>query len=170
MAWLQRGVVVLGIAVLAAAATGCEDTTPSADQRAAVESAVRGYLDALAAAYASLDTAPLEPWASPDEIQEVRRLVRGLSLTGDRIQATLRGVEFEEVELFRGVNATARLVEVWDVVRYQASSGVEKGRIADSIQYSLVQLRLVDGSWRVIGRSVVARETPVAEPAGGASG
>jgi len=50
---------------------------------------------------------------------------------------------------------------VWDVVRYNATSGVEKGRTPDSIQYSLLQLRKVDGKWLVIGRSVLQRETPI---------
>jgi hypothetical protein len=53
---------------------------------------------------------------------------------------------------------------VWDVVRYDALTGVEKGRIDGSVQEAVLQLRLVDGRWRVIGRKNIGDD---AIPAGG---
>ena len=92
----------------------------------------------------------------------MRKLLTDLARTGDRIQSTLRGYHIENMEMFREINAAARVVEVWDVVRYDAFTGVEKGRTPDSIQHSLLQLRLIDGRWMVVGRSIMQRETPVA--------
>jgi hypothetical protein len=150
-------VVVLSIVL----ATACEDTTPNETERAAVDGAVSSYLTALAESYSTLDTSPLEGVASPNEIAAVRKLLRSLVSTGDRVQSTLLHYETEHMEIFREINATVRLVEVWDVVRYDATSGVQKGHTPDSIQYTLLQLRMVDGSWLVVGRSVLSRETPV---------
>jgi hypothetical protein len=147
-------------------AVGCEDTEPTPEQRQAVETAVDGYLHALAETYSTLDTEYLEDWATPNEIAAVVALLRKLSRTGDRIDSTLRGYEVMHLEIFREVNATVRLVEVWDVVRYDADTGIEKGRTDDSIQNTILQLRLIDGDWKVTGRSVLARETPIPEEEG----
>ncbi len=165
----RKGCRLLVIAAVALAAAGCEDTEPSAEERLAVERTVSGYLTALAEAYTTLDTSPLKQWASPNEIAAVRKLLYTLTQTGDRVQSTLRVYEVEHMEIFREINATVRLVEVWDVLRFDATTGVEKGRTSDSIQYSLLQLRLVDDRWIVVGRSVLKRETPAADPEGGSS-
>jgi len=141
----------------------CEDTSPTPEERQEILATVKGYLDGLAAAYSELDPTRLEGWASPNEIAAVRKLIRGLVSTGDRVDSTMRTFEVEHLEVFRQINATVRLVEVWDVVRYDATTGVEKGRTPDSIQNSLLQLRKVDGKWIVVGRSVLNRETPVAD-------
>jgi hypothetical protein len=150
-------VVVLSIV----SATACEDTTPNEAERAAVDSAVSSYLNALAESYSTLDTGPLQGVASPNEIAAVRMLLRSLVATGDRVQSSLLVYDTEHMEIFREINATVRLVEVWDVVRYDATSGVQKGHTPDSIQYTLLQLRKVEGTWIVVGRSVLSRETPV---------
>jgi len=49
------------------------------------------------------------------------------------------------------------------VTRYGAFDGREKGRNPSSLQNTLLQLRLVDGTWIVVGRSILSRETPVPE-------
>ncbi len=139
---------------------GCENTTPSPEERAAVETAVSEYLNALASAYSTFDLDPLEGLASPNEIAAVRKLIRQLGTTGDRLDSHLLLFEIDDMEIFREINATVRLVEVWDVLRYDATTGVEKGHTPNSIQYSLLQLRLVSGRWIVVGRSVLRRETP----------
>jgi hypothetical protein len=148
---------------------GCENTTPSAEERAAVETAVGEYLNALASAYSTFDLSPLDGLASPNEIAAVRKLIRRLGTTGDRLDSHLLLFEVDDMEIFREINATVRLVEVWDVLRYDATTGVEKGHTPNSIQYSLLQLRLVDNKWIVVGRSVLRRETP-APPSSGDQG
>jgi len=164
---MSRSLLAYGVVIVALAlgvVNGCENTTPSLEEDAAVREAVAGYLGALAEAYSSLDTKPLVGYASPNEIAAVRKNLTSLTRsTGDRVDATLRIFEVEHLEVFREINATVRLIEVWDVVRYDATSGIRKGRTADSIQYTLLQLRLVDDRWIVVGRSVLQRETPVAE-------
>ncbi len=145
---------------------GCENTTPSPEERAAVETAVSEYLNALASAYSTFDLDPLEGLASPNEIAAVRKLIRQLGTTGDRLDSHLLLFEVDDMEIFREINATVRLVEVWDVLRYDATTGVEKGHTPNSIQYSLLQLRLVDGRWIVVGRSVLRRETPAPDASG----
>ncbi len=154
-------VLVLALAMLVAA--GCENTDPTPAQREAVETAVRGYLFALAEAYSTLNTGVLEGHASPNEILAVRKLLRQLAQTADRIDAELIGFEVESMSVFRHVNATVRLIEVWDVTRYGAFDGREKGRNPSSLQSTLLQLRLVDGTWIVVGRSILSRDTPIPE-------
>ncbi len=71
----------------------CENTEPSATVRLEVETAVSGYLDALADAYSTLDVEVLEGHASPNEIAHVKKLLTELlQMTGDRIDAEL--IEF----------------------------------------------------------------------------
>ncbi len=156
---LSAGLLV----VVVVAAAGCEAESLDPAERAAVEKTIDGYLHALAESYSNLDVSSLEGWAAPNEIAAVHQLLSSLAQTGDRVESTLRGYHVEHVGVFRQLNATARLVEVWDVVRYNAYTGVEKGRTPDSIQNTLIQLRRVDGRWLVVGRSIVARETPVPE-------
>ena len=70
--------------------------------------------------------------------------------------------------MFREVNASVKLIEVWDIVRYDIRTGAVKGRTPDSIQYTLLQLRRVRGKWLVVGRSILNRETPTVLPEEGA--
>lgn len=150
--------VAIGV-VLAVLAAGCGSSEPSPEQRAAVETAVRGYLEALAETYSTLDLSHLEGHASPVEVRNVRNLVQDLANTGDRVQATLVGIDFTGIDIFRDVNASAALVEVWDVVRFDALTGREKGRTEGSVQTTLIQLRKIEGEWLVIGRHIVERDT-----------
>lgn len=151
------------IAALLLAASGCERTEPDPADRAALEQLIHDYLDGLAQAYSSMSVQPLEGLASPNEIAAVRQLLRQLAGTGDRLEASLRNIEIEHLEVFRSVNATARLTEVWDVTRYDAFNGRAKGRSEGSLQSTILQFRKVDGRWIVVGRSILQRpeETPV---------
>jgi hypothetical protein len=154
-------VVTLSLAMLFVAA--CENTDPTPEERQAVETAVRGYLFALAEAYSTLDINVLEGHASPNEIAHVQKLLTDLlQKTGDRIDAEMVGFEIQSMSVFRGINATVRLLEVWDITRVGAVDGIEKGR-TNSIQSTLVQMRLVEGKWICVGRSIMSQETPVPE-------
>jgi hypothetical protein len=129
-----------------------------------VETAVRGYLFALAEAYSTLDINALEGHASPNEIAYVQKLLTDLlQKTGDRIDAEMVGFEIQSMSVFRSINATVRLLEVWDITRYGAADGIEKGRTENSIQSTLLQMRLVEGKWICIGRSIMSQETPIPE-------
>jgi hypothetical protein len=155
-------IVLLTLAFLATAA--CENTEPSPAQRQAIEQAVRDYLFALAEAYSTLDINVLEDHASPNEIAAVQKLLTDLlQKTGDRIDADMVGVEIQSMSVFRSINATVRLVEIWDITRYGAADGIEKGRTENSIQNTLLQMRLVDGEWICVGRSIMSQETPIPE-------
>jgi hypothetical protein len=160
---MVKPTILLVLALAMLVAVGCENTDPTPAQREAVETAVRGYLFALAEAYSTLNTGVLEGHASPNEILAVRKLLRQLAQTADRIDAELIGFEVESMSVFRHINATVRLIEVWDVTRYGAFDGREKGRNPSSLQSTLLQLRLVDGTWIVVGRSILSRETPIPE-------
>lgn len=150
---------ILAVVVLAATLTGCAAAGPSPEERAAVETAVRGYLDGLARSYSTLDLSHLEGHASPVEVRNVRNLLQQLANSGDRVEATLVGIEVTGLDIFRGVNASVGLVEVWDLVRFDALNGREKGRTDGSVQSTLIQLRNIEGDWQVIGRHIVDRET-----------
>lgn len=147
---------IVGIAL---AGAGCGAGGPSPEQQAAIEAATRGYLQALAKSYSTLDLSYLEGHASPVEIRNVRNLLQQLANSGDRLEATLVGVEITGLDVFRDVNASVALVEVWDLVRFDALTGREKGRTEGSVQTTLIQLRFIDGEWLVIGRHIVDRET-----------
>jgi hypothetical protein len=155
------------VVALVAVAAGCGPAEPSPEQRANVETAVRGYLEALARSYSTLNLSHLEDFASPVEIRNVRNLLQQLANTGDRIEATMVGFEVTGIDVFRDVNASVALVEVWDVVRFDALTGREKGRRPNSVQTTLIQLRKIDGRWMVIGRHIVERdETTVVDDPG----
>ena len=142
---------------------GCEAERLDPAERAEVDRTIDGYLNALARSYTNLDVSPLDQWASPNEVAAVHKLLTDLARTGDRVESTLRGYHIENIGVFRQLNATARVVEVWDVVRYNAFTGEEKGRTPDSIQNTLIQLRKIDGTWKVVGRAILERETPIPE-------
>lgn len=153
----------LALAMLVAAA--CENTEPSPEEATLIEEAVGGYLMALAEAYSTLDINVLEGHASPNEIAAVQKLLKELlQSTGDRVDAELIGFDIETMTVFRGINATVRLIEVWNITRYGASDGIEKGRFESTIQRTLLQLRLIEGQWIIIGRSNLEQQTPVPEP------
>ena len=155
----QRLVAVVAVVVLALAGVSCGTAEPTPEDRAAVEGVVRGYLHALARSYSTLDLSHLEGHASPVEVRNVRNLLQQLANTGDRLEATLVGLEITGLDIFRGVNSSVALVEVWDLIRFDALTGHEKGRTDGSVQTTLIQLRRIDGEWLVIGRHIVDRET-----------
>ena len=150
---------VLAVVFLALAGVSCGMAEPTPEERAAVEGAVRGYLHALARSYSTLDLSHLEGYASPIEIRNVRNLLQQLANSGDRVEATLVGLEITGLDIFRGVNSSVALVEVWDLIRFDALTGHEKGRTDGSVQTTLIQLRRIEGNWQVIGRHIVDRET-----------
>lgn len=156
---LRGSIVVLAVLIVSAALTGCGTDEPTPEERVAVETAVRGYLDGLAQAYETLDMRHLDEYASPVEIRNVRNLLQQLANSGDRVEATLVLFEVTGVDIFRDVNASVGLVEVWDLVRFDALTGHEKGRTDGSVQTTLIQLRRIEGDWKVIGRHIVDRET-----------
>ena len=157
-----RSIMVFAVSLAMLAVAACENTDPSPEERQAVETAVRGYLFALAEAYSTLDISVLEGHASPNEIAAVQKLLTEvLQKTGDRIDAEMVGFDIQSMSVFRSINATVRLVEVWDIIRYGAADGVEKGRTVNSIQNTLLQMRLVDGKWICVGRAIMSQETPI---------
>jgi len=156
---LWRPTAALAVIILTVTLSGCGSAEPTPEERATVETAVRGYLDGLARSYSTLDLSHLEGHASPVEIRNVRNLLQQLANSGDRVEATLVGVEVTGLDIFRGVNSSVALVEVWDLVRFDALTGREKGRTDGSVQTTLIQLRRIEGDWQVIGRHIIDRET-----------
>lgn len=107
-----RMTAVLAVIALALAGFGCGAGEPSPEAKAAVETKVRGYLDALARSYSTLDLSYLEGYASPAEVRNVRNLLQQLANSGDRVEATLVGLEFTGLDIFRNANTSVGLVEV----------------------------------------------------------
>ena len=159
----SRSMTVLMLLLAMFLASACENTDPKPEERQAIDFAVRGYLIALAEAYSTLDINVLEGHASPNEIAHVQKLLTELlQKTGDRIDADMIDFDIQSMSVFRGINATVRLWEVWDITRYGAADGIEKGHTT-SIQHTLLQMRLIDGKWICIGRSIMSQETPIPE-------
>ena len=156
-----QNMTVLAVLLVMLFAVACENTEPSPEVRLEIDAAVRGYLDALAEAYSTLDVSVLEGHASPNEIAHVKKLLTELlQKTGDRIDADLVGYDIQSMSVFRSINATVRLWEVWDITRVGAADGIEKGHTT-SIQHTIVQMRKVEGTWICVGRSIMSQETPV---------
>lgn len=149
--------VTTGVLVIAA---GCENTTPSPEERAELEAVAERYLHTVAEAYSAGDASLLEGRATTSEIQDTARLLGELQMTGDRVEATLLSVDVESIEVFRRVNATLSLLEVWDVRRIDASTGEEEDRNPRAIQESVLQLRKIDGEWMVVARRVKETNEP----------
>jgi hypothetical protein len=161
----RSAALVFTVLILVLTAGACENTTPSADERQAIDTAVRKYLNALAESYSNLDVSPLEGLASPNEIETVEKLLKTLALSGnDRVHSELIGFDVEAMSVFRRINATVRLIEVWDVTRYDLTTGREKGHNPSSLQNTVLQLRKVKGSWIVIGRTVLDRDQHAGQP------
>jgi len=154
-----RRLAAVAAAIFIVVGFGCGTDGPTQEEQTAVEEAVRGYLDALARSYSTLDLSHLEGHASPVEIRNVRNLLQQLANSGDRVEATLVGFEITGLDIFRDVNASVAMVEVWDLIRFDARNGTEKGRTDGSVQSTLIQLRRIDGDWQVIGRHILDRET-----------
>ncbi len=161
---MLKGAIVFALSTAMLLALACEDSGPTPQQRETIETAVRGYLGALAEAYSTLDPNVLDGFASPNEKAAVHKLLKELlQKSGDRIDAELVGFDVQSLSVFREINATVRLIEVWNITLYGAADGIEKGKTENSIQYTLLQMRLVDGRWIVIGRSIMKQETPIPE-------
>lgn len=167
---MVKGAMIFALSTVMLFASACEDTGGTPEERQAIETAVRDYLGALAEAYSTLDPNVLDGHASPNEKAAVHKLLKELlQKSGDRIDAELVGYDIQSLSVFRGINATVRLIEVWNITLYGAADGIEKGKTPNSIQNTLLQMRLVEGRWIVIGRSIMERETPIPEtetPAG----
>lgn len=148
------------VSLLALMPMGCEDTQPSPEVRQEVVSAVTAYLNRLADAYSNLDATLLKGYATESEIRETQALLHTLRASGDRVEATLLRVDVLDVQVFRVVNATVTLLEVWDVRRLDYYTGREKGRNPNTIQHSLIQLRKIDGKWMVTARRVQETNRP----------
>jgi len=156
-----RSLTVLTVLLATLFVAACENTEPSPEVRLEVETAVRGYLDALAEAYSTLDVSGLEGHASPNEIAHVKKLLTELlRKTGDRIDADLVNFDIQSMSMFRSINVTVRQWEVWDITRVGAGDGIEKGHTT-SIQHTILQMRIVDGTWICVGRSIMSQETPI---------
>jgi len=135
--------------------TGCEDTTPTTKERQVITKTVLQYLHQLSDAYTNMDASRLEGAASKGEMAAVSKVLHKLAMSGDRLEATLLRADMEDVQVFRVVNATVKVLEVWDVRRLDAFNGKEKGRNPNTIQHSVIQLRKVDGKWLVTFRRVL---------------
>ena len=81
-----KGVVVFALTLVMLLTSACENTDPTPAEREAIDSAVRGYLGALADAYSTLDPNVLDGHTSPNEKAAVHKLLKELLLkSGDRI-------------------------------------------------------------------------------------
>jgi hypothetical protein len=150
--WSAVAAIAIGTVILLTGA--CERSTPTATEREAIETVVVAYLNDLARAYSDVDANQLSEHATRREMVEVNDRIGQLVAIGERVQATLLQVDITDVQVFRSVNATVSTVEVWDVGRFDAYDGREKGRNPGTVQHGLIQLRKVEGEWKVIGRRV----------------
>ncbi|NOZ93783.1 MAG: hypothetical protein GXP47_03445 [Acidobacteria bacterium] len=151
-------VLVCMVAVAGLLLTGCENTTPTPEERQEITKTVLQYLHQLSDAYTNMDARRLKGVASTGEMAAVAKVLHKLAMSGDRLETTLLRADVEDVQVFRVVNATVKLLEVWDVRRLDAYNGKEKGHNPNTIQHSVIQLRKIDGKWLVTFRRVLETE------------
>ncbi len=156
--WWKAGLAGLVLIPLSLFSSGCENTTPTPKERREVTAAVMKYLHQLSDAYTNMDARRLKGAAGPGEMVAVAKLLHKLAESGDRIEATLLKADIQKMDVFRVVNATVQLVEVWDVKRLDAYTGKLKGENPATVQHSVLQLRKVEGTWLVTDRRVLETE------------
>lgn len=153
-------VQVVTLVALTVTLIGCENTEPSPQVHQEVVSAVKVYLNQLAEAYSSMDATKLEGYATKGEVSDTQELLHTLRGSGDRVEASLLRVDVLDVQVFRVVNATVTLLEVWDVRRLDYYTGKEKGHNPGTVQHSIIQLRKIEGKWVVTARRVQETNKP----------
>ena len=156
--WWRAGFIGLVLIPLFLFMSGCENTTPTPKERQEVSAAVMKYLHQLSDAYTNMDARRLKGAAGPGEMAAVAKLLHQLAESGDRLEATLLKADIQKIDVFRVVNATVQLVEVWDVKRLDAYTGKLKGENPATVQHSVMQLRKVKGVWLVTDRRVLETE------------
>ncbi|NOZ78439.1 MAG: hypothetical protein GXP48_04510 [Acidobacteria bacterium] len=156
--WWRAGLVSVVLVPLLLSLGGCENTTPTPKERQEVTAAVMKYLHQLSDTYANMDARRLKGAAGPGEMAAVAKLLHRLAESGDRLEATLLKADIQKISVFRVVNATVQVLEVWDVKRLDAYTGKLKGENPATVQHSVMQLRKINGAWLVTSRTVLETE------------
>jgi hypothetical protein len=156
---MRRAIVPLLLLALLLPLAACETDEPTAEERAELEPLVRELLVRLAQAYRDMSTEPLEGFAAPRMMEDVRLQIQNLRAGGDRLVPELVEVEIARLSVIRRANAYVATVETWDTRRLDAYTGEELGRNPSSVLHSNIQLKRVEGRWLALYREVAETAT-----------
>jgi hypothetical protein len=149
--WLR-----ISAGLLLAAACGPSPEHQRAD-REVVQQALAAYLPRLAEAYASGDAEKLRGLAVAKEIATVHKSIADLANQGLSFRPRLKHITVESARLWRGVNAYATTVEVWDIDKAVLGSDRILSQVRDEPHRVRYQLKRYEGTWQVLYREVERR-------------
>jgi len=152
---------IVPVAALLAAAVLIAGCASEQERSHAVKEEIRtalaeGYLPRLARIYAGEEASILVGWAAEKEISGIAKRVEDLELQGRRLEAELRELTLEEVNVWSHSNAYVTTVETWDLRVFNTGSHAllsESIGKHDRVKY---QLKRADGGdWIVLFRQLV---------------
>ena len=137
-------------------AIGC---TPPEVRDAAVKVEIQAfleeYLPALGAAYAQPDPYQIKPYVAQKEIARVGKRLEELAARGQVYAPTVRTITIESVTVWNNSNAWVSTVEIWDVQRSAAGTGLFIGESLDQPHRVKYRMKRGDKGWRVFYRMIV---------------
>lgn len=132
----------------------CERDVPTAEEREAITNLTRAFLLALAQAYSTMDTKPLEGLAAPRLINETWDGILTLRANDDRLDPVLVELTITDIKVLRHANAYVFCTERWDTKRLSVDGSVLKGHDPASVLHSVIQMKKLEGRWVVLYREV----------------
>ena len=122
--------------------------------RQEIQAVLEAYLPLLGEAYATGDFSPLEPYAAQKEVSSVHKRVEDLAVRGRTLEATLRSVTIEDVNIWNYSNAYVTTHEVWDLVVYATGSDQVLAKEYEQPNRVKYQLKREGDSWRILFREI----------------
>jgi len=120
-----------------------------------IQAFLEEYLPALGAAYAQSDAYQIKPYVASKEIARVGKRLEELAARGQVYAPTVRAITIESVTVWNNSNAWVSTVEIWDVQRLAAGSGLFLGESLDQPHRVKYRMKRGDKGWRVFYRMIV---------------
>lgn len=149
----------MGMAALLAsiwgAASGC--TRPEVQEAAdkeEIQEFLEVYLPALGRAYAEENAYLVEEFVAPKEIARVGKRIEELGARGQVYVPTVRTITIESVNVWNNSNAFVATLEVWDVERRAAGTGMVIDETLEQPNRVQYQMKRDEDGWRVLYRTI----------------
>lgn len=111
------------------------------------------YVQGLSKAYTKQNPALLKPFAAPLEVNQVRQFIKKLRYEGYALKPTLQNLTITYMDIYNGVNAFAKTVEVWQVTLVNAHTGEVVRKAMGQVLHVTYQLKKWDREgWMITSR------------------
>ncbi len=152
---LLSSTLCLVLLVASHLALGC---TPPEVKDAAVKAEIQAfleeYLPALGTAYAQSDPYLIKSFVAPKEIARVGKRLQELAAKGQVYAPTVRTITIESVHVWNNSNAFVSTVEIWDVQRLAAGTGILIDESLEQPNRIKYQMKRDENGWRVLYRTI----------------